>query len=217
MDQSKHWTAASLPLKSAYQISIVASQLLINRGLVIRSFSYKNIRPRLDSLGFKPDTAFSCLVHSLLTPKPAAQHLIQTYASLFALPTVFSIGLQIRTGDSSMRTAEYDQQNTVERHEAFFTCAEQVAKRYALPSQKVVWYLISDSKVLKEDAMRVYGDKVVVSGLKVRHTDPLLKLDDEEGEPASERRKKAFDGAMDSVVESWTFAETDFKIITEQR
>jgi hypothetical protein len=115
-----------------------------------------------------------------------------------------------------MKNARLDSINTVERHSAFFTCAAQVAARYALPSQRVVYYLVSDSEALKADALAKFPDKVVVSGLKAKHTDPLLKLGVKKSDTVEKREREVMEGAWDSVVESWSLAETDFRIITEQ-
>lgn len=115
-----------------------------------------------------------------------------------------------------MASPKYDALNTVKRHQAFFTCAEQVAKRYADPEQRVVWYLISDSATLKREALEKYPDKVVVSGLGIHHTDPKLKLGEGDAATKEQLDRMRMDGAMDSVVESWSFAATDFKVITEQ-
>lgn len=77
-------------------------QLDFNRGVVIRSWTYKQVAPLLDDLGLKASTAYSCLINYLLRPKPAALAFIAQYTSLFALPENFVIGIQIRTGDLSM-------------------------------------------------------------------------------------------------------------------
>lgn len=115
-----------------------------------------------------------------------------------------------------MKNARLDSINTVERHSSFFTCAAQVAERYALPSQRVIYYLVSDSEALKADALAKFPDKVVVSGLKAKHTDPLLKLGGKKSDTKEKKERDVMEGAWDSVVESWSLAETDFRIITEQ-
>lgn len=76
--------------------------MFINRGLAIRSFTYPNISTRLLELGFTPTNVYSCLVDYLVRPKPAVLQFITEYTSFFALPSIFSITVQIRTGDSSM-------------------------------------------------------------------------------------------------------------------
>ncbi|GAA6043644.1 hypothetical protein JCM8097_000852 [Rhodosporidiobolus ruineniae] len=183
-------------------------QLNFNRGVVIRSFSYPSIRPHLDRLGLKLETAYSCLINYLLRPKPAVLAFIHQYTSLFSLPEYFVIGLQVRTGDTSMYATRKDAVNTVKHHQPYFRCAAQVASTYAHPSQKVLLYLITDSRVLEADALEAF-DHVVVTGLKPAHVE--IKTGKEEGFKAV---KRAADGFLRTVAEQWIFASTDFQILT---
>ena len=82
-------------------------QIDFNRGVVMRSFSYPTIKPRLDKLGLKVTTAYACLIKYLFRPKPAVLAFIAQYTSFFALPEVFVIGIQIRTGDLSLVSPDY--------------------------------------------------------------------------------------------------------------
>ncbi|BGP53273.1 hypothetical protein JCM8202v2_000832 [Rhodotorula sphaerocarpa] len=186
-------------------------QVDFNRGIVMRSFSYPSIKPHLDRLGLKASTAYSCLINYLLRPKPAALAFISQYTSFFALPENFVIGIQVRTGDLSMWTSREDAVNTVKHHSRYFTCADAVARTYAHPSQKVIYYLITDSRVLEKDALRRLGDRVVVTGLKQAHVE--IKTDTSTGMRAIRR---AADGFMRTIAESWIFAGTDFQIITQR-
>lgn len=140
-----------------------------NRGMVNRAFSYEPLRDRLFELGLHAETAFSCILGYLFTPKPSARAFIDIYTSTFSLPSVFSVGIQIRTGDLSMKDPVYDRGNTVKVHNAFFKCADALADTYALPNQKVIYYLVTDSSHLREDARKRLGGKVVVSGLGITH------------------------------------------------
>ncbi|GAA5831187.1 hypothetical protein JCM11251_007788 [Rhodosporidiobolus azoricus] len=184
-------------------------QLDFNRGVVIRSFSYPSIRPHLDRLGLKLDTAYSCLINYLLRPKASVLAFIAQYTSLMALPEYFVIGIQVRTGDQSMWATRKDTVNTVSHHSQYFRCAAQVARTYAHPSQKVLYYLATDSRVLEEDALRRFPDQVVVTGLKPAHVE--IKTDKSDGVKAI---KRAADGFMRTVAENWIFAATDFQILT---
>lgn len=85
---------------------IFGTQLHLNRGVAMRSFGYPAVRPRLEALGFKLNTMYSCLVNYLIRPKAAAIALIAQYTSFFALPQNFVIGVQIRTGDKAMVRAQ---------------------------------------------------------------------------------------------------------------
>jgi hypothetical protein len=80
--------------------------------MIYRSFGYPHLQTRLNKLGLQPLTAFACISQYLFRPKPAALDLITEYTSVFALPTVFSVGIQIRTGDASLKDPVYDLQNT---------------------------------------------------------------------------------------------------------
>ncbi|GAA5883241.1 hypothetical protein JCM3774_000640 [Rhodotorula dairenensis] len=186
-------------------------QVDFNRGIVMRSFAYPKIKPHLDRLGLRITTAYSCLIQYLFRPKPAVLEFVSRYASFFALPEVFVLGIQIRTGDLSMYAAHEDVINTVERHSQYFTCAEAVARTYADPSQRVVYYLITDSRVLERDALDRFGDRVVVTGLEQAH--PEIKTDQRTG---LEALRHAADGFMRTIAQSWIFASTDFQIITQR-
>jgi hypothetical protein len=176
-------------------------QLNFNRGVVIRSFNYTSVRPRLEKLGLKLDTAYSCLLRYLLRPKAAVLAFVAQYTSFFSLPENFVIGLQVRTGDLSMYASRKDTPNTVQHHMQYFKCAAQVAETYAHPSQKIVYYLITDSHILEQDALQVFSDKVVITGLKQSHGEIIT--DDLKGIKAI--RQKA-DGFMRTIAESWIFA-----------
>lgn len=175
-----------------------------NRGVILRSFRNPQVGDRILELGFKASTVYNCLVNYLLRPKPAVLNFIAQYTSFFALPSNFVIGVQIRCGDSSMVSESADLLNTVERYQPFFQCAEQVARVYAKPSQKIVYFLISDSNNLKKMAVEAYPDRVVLSGMNAQHA-----------EIAAGEGYKATDGMMTTIAESWALASTDFQILTE--
>ncbi|GAA5988285.1 hypothetical protein JCM11641_006650 [Rhodosporidiobolus odoratus] len=183
-------------------------QLDINRGVVFRSFYYDALLPRIEELGIKFTTAYSCIMNYLFRPKPAALNFITQYTSLFSLPEVFSIGIQVRTGDGSMFYPGKDR-NNVTVHQQYFDCAAQLAKRYAHPTQKIVYYLITDSNTLEEDALRVFNGTVVVSGMEQSHAE--LKF---LGKSGAEVAQGSADGYMNTISESYIFSGTDFQILT---
>ena len=84
-----------------------------------------------------------------------------------------------------------DSTNTVERYQPFFECAEQVAKAYAKPGQKIVYFLISDSNHLKKMAVEAYPDRVVLSGLNAQHAEIA---------PAGGEGYKATDGMIVTIA-----------------
>ncbi|ORY58335.1 hypothetical protein BCR35DRAFT_247179, partial [Leucosporidium creatinivorum] len=186
-----------------------------NRGAVFRAFRLPEVAPKLADLDMRMSTAYSCLLNQLLRPKPTSLDFITNYTSVFSLPSTFSVGIQIRTGDESLVSGDTDLMNTVERHSQFFECAEQVASTYAIPSQKIVYYLVSDSAHLREDALRAFPDgKVVLSGFHPQHLE-LALTDTEEGMDLDGIRA-SLDGMMETIAENWIFAGTDFQLLTWQ-
>ncbi|POY75521.1 hypothetical protein BMF94_1423 [Rhodotorula taiwanensis] len=183
-------------------------QLDANRGTVLRSFTYPSVRPHLDRLGLTPTNAYSCLINYAFRPKRAALAFIAQYTSYFALPENFVVGIQIRTGDRSMETSESDR-HTVGQFQRYFTCAEQLAETYAHPTQRVIYYLITDSGDLERDAKRLLGGRLVVTGLEQAHAE--MHADSSNGQDAI---RHATDGLMRTVAESWIFAGTDYQVLT---
>ncbi|GAA5857700.1 hypothetical protein JCM8547_004335 [Rhodosporidiobolus lusitaniae] len=180
----------------------------INRGVVFRSFYYDAVKPRLEELGLQMSTAYSCLTSFLLRPKPAILKFITQYTSFFSLPENYVVGLQIRTGDSSMLNGGFDTSNVTD-YDNYFTCASQLARRYAHPSQRIIYFLLTDSKALQADALRAYPDRVIVTGLEASH-DELGNL----GQRGFDVVKRALDGYARTVAESYIFAGTDAQILT---
>ncbi|SCV74201.1 BQ2448_6633 [Microbotryum intermedium] len=182
-------------------------QMQSNRGTVIWSFSQPAFAPVMREHGFDPVTAYACLSDFLFRPKFRALQFITDYSSLFSLPTVFSIAIQIRTGDEAMVDPEKDRRNTVEYHGQFFRCAENMAKLYARPDQKVVYYVVTDSHNLEEDAIRVYPDRVVVTGLSQAH--PEIH----EGQQTTREAQRLLDGTTDALIEQWLIQYTDYQVM----
>ncbi|BGP20168.1 hypothetical protein JCM10213v2_008303 [Rhodosporidiobolus nylandii] len=171
-----------------------------NRGMVYRSFQYKHLQKSIARLGLKPESAFACISQYLFKPKPPAMSLISQYTSVLALPSVFSIGIHVRTGDRSMRDPEWDQLNTVKRHTQFFRCARELGETYATKDQEVVFYLVTDSAYLKEDAQRVYGSKLVTTDIVPQHV---------------HQKAGHAEGVFSAVVEDWILAKTDMLVATQ--
>lgn len=88
-----------------------------------------------------------------------------------------------------MASESDDLSNTVERYQPFFQCAEQIARIYGKPSQRIVYFLISDSKNLKKMALKAYPERVVLSGLDAQHP-----------ENGGLKGYKATDGMMNTIA-----------------
>ncbi|KAM0754665.1 hypothetical protein T439DRAFT_352662 [Meredithblackwellia eburnea MCA 4105] len=179
-----------------------------NRGVVIRSWGYADARlPQLmQEKGMSISSSYTCLVDFLLRPKPEVLSFMTHYTSLFSLPTIFTVGIQIRTGDQVLVHPDQNieqQKSALETYGYYFTCADQLAKTYASPSQKVVFYLLSDHEELKEQAVKKYPGQVVVTGIVPKHSD---NKDEGTGE--------MLEDSLSSLAEMWSFMYTDYQIIT---
>jgi hypothetical protein len=196
-------------------------------------FNHPPAANRLAELGLTVHTVYAQLMRYLLRPKPSTLDFIHQYSSFFALPSIYSVGIHIRTGDQSMvrflrgpllqgnsltfsslqESAEGDAGNvcfpssyheisgsrdftlqTVDRYRYFFNCADAaagsfsfslsllfilttfplLAATYAQPGQRVVYYLITDSAHLRNEAVKAFADKIVISGLHQQHGEEFV-------------------------------------------
>lgn len=74
-------------------------------------FPHPPVVEKLASLGLTVHTAWAQLMRYLLRPKPSTLEFIHQYSSLFALPSIYSVGIHVRTGDQSMESPEGDAEN----------------------------------------------------------------------------------------------------------
>lgn len=100
------------------------------------------------------------------------------------------------------------------------------AETYALPGQRPLYFLISDSATLRRDALSTYPDRVVISGLEQHHNDIERKKHNYElkkGEKKGEKEKEGaeveeilrqLEGLHATVATSWIFAEMDFALLS---
>ncbi|SGY17530.1 BQ5605_C015g07811 [Microbotryum silenes-dioicae] len=222
-------------------------QLMTNRGVTLRSFNYPNVAQAMRERGFDSTTAYACMSDFLFRPKPNPLRFIAEYSSFFSLPTVYSIAIQIRTGDDAMVSSvlqtvraspllfvdepptsilihqtdpQRDSLNTVQRHSNFFKCAATIAKRYARKDQKVIYYLVTDSHTLEEDALRHFSDRVVITGLSRSHpeihqkTESAAKGQGSMYDVPEHERRRLLDGTTDALTENWIIGKTDFQILS---
>ncbi|GAA6048014.1 hypothetical protein JCM3770_000149 [Rhodotorula araucariae] len=164
----------------------------LNRGLTLNTFRTPKRLERLSSLGLTMHTAYAQLIHFLFRPKLEALTFIAEYTSVFALPSMFVVGIQVRTGDLYMRDPEQDKINTVERHAHWFKCAQEVVETYSHPTQRPLYFLVSDSATLRSSAAAAYPDRVVTTGLA-----------------------QQLDGMMGTVAENWAFSNVDFSLLSQ--
>ncbi|SCV74618.1 BQ2448_7647 [Microbotryum intermedium] len=196
----------------------------LNRGVLFRSFKYEYSRAEMLQMGLKEESIYRCLLNYIVRPKPTSLEFITRYTSYFSLPSVFSVGLQIRTGDRAMTNLSTDATiNTMNYHSQFFQCAREVAETYSQPGQRVLFYLITDSGALREQALQEFPGTVVTgflpahgehggSGAVKKEYEQMQQLGNKLFDP-QQADKDLFD-MYNSVAEAWIFASTDFQIIT---
>lgn len=191
---------------SNLSLAIGASETVFvfaDRGGTVRLFDNPYHRKQLIQLGMRPDTLHGCVMDFLFRPK---RNILDSLAPTTArLPAAegLTIGIQIRVGDHVFDSGG-DPTSMMTQYRAFFRCAEELEKSFAVAGQQVVWLLISDSSALRSGAEQKYGEKLVVTqGLRLEHSSH------------SNTAKVSLDGFQASVAENWLFGMTDFQIVSD--
>ncbi|KAI5478724.1 ABC transporter [Pseudohyphozyma bogoriensis] len=184
------------------------AQLLTNIGSLIRTLKYVSPgREKLYAMGLRPQSAYTCIFDYLFKPKPAVLDFIARYTSLFSLPNIYTITLQIRTGDAAMVSGG-DTSNTIDKWSYFFNCAERVAQVHARPDQRVVFMLLSDSEHLKKEALAKYPGKVMITGIGASHV--------AHNSTGGRSPTQTMDALQDAVADAWVQEGADFQIISRE-
>lgn len=144
-----------------------------NRGKTIRMFENSNYNKRLVDTGLTPHSAFGCLVNFMMQPKK--EIFLPIYDQFQVMsnpdPSILKISLQIRTGDhvwgSNAGSGEAEGKALLQSLDRFFSCAQQI-EDFVLQDnpgkyKSVLWYLATDSKLLRHAAVAHYGAKLVTS------------------------------------------------------
>nr|CAG8487929.1 1558_t:CDS:2 [Entrophospora candida] len=164
----------------------------ISQGLIQRAFDSKYYSSKLKEIGLRPHTAFGCFLDYLFRPVPTALSFITQYTALFALPSIFSVGIHIRTGDT------YEQSHSLQDYSHFFSCADQLTQTYAAPDQKVIYYLVTDSIKLREEAYTKL-EHVIISGLPI---------------DSGHGHYDHANGVNNAIVENSILSKTDYRVIS---
>lgn len=150
--------------------------LVLNRGKTVAIFSNENYRDKLTSMNLTQYSTFGCLVNYLFSPKP--EIFIPVLPQLRALighstPTsirggtdawpTLRIGIQIRVGDHLMASAD-EAAIGIAKFQYYFDCASEIESFARLSlNQTVVWYLITDSIHVRQQAAEKFGEKIITS------------------------------------------------------
>eukprot|EP01038_Epipyxis_sp_PR26KG_P012227 gene12227-16377_t len=192
-----------------------------NRGRSYRLFKENTFHKQelVQKYGFVNENAcFMCTFHYLFRPNKHVKSRFQSMWDILSDKSLFKIGIQIRTGDHVFHQQHHDSsinnmkvENILSQYSSYFKCAIEIEKEYQLTYQKVVWYVISESKILKSAISNYYGDKVITDKttlLKHIHceTNSLLKQDCD---------SNSMDPSMQIAFgELFTFSLMNFHVIT---
>ena len=158
-----------------------------NRGMIIRTFDSKYYAQPLKEIGLRPHTAFGCIFDYLFRPSTSAMSFITKYTSLFLLENIFSVGIQIRAREDTDALQDYQH---------FFNCADQLTQTYAVPDQKVIYFLITDSVALRNEAVQKL-EHVIISGLPIQ---------------SNHGHYDHADDVNNAIIENWILSKTDYRV-----
>lgn len=131
------------------------------------------------------------------------QPVLSLVQNLAAEQGKLTIGIQIRLGDHAFANENVDW-TTVE---PFFSCAQQIEDDHKRLGQEAVWYVVSDSRTVRQLAQQHFGDKVLTKAqATVQHTANY------EGRAAEGQEVLSLDGMRTAVGEHWLLGMTDFHV-----
>ena len=130
-----------------------------NRGRVWAVFDNPFAKQGLVDAGLRPDTAIACAFSYLFRPRQEVKALYAEKWKIMADPSILKIGIQVRLGDRMFTGSNASP--SWESVEAYFACAFEIEKTRALPGQRVIYYMMSDSLALRRLAKARLGDKLL--------------------------------------------------------
>lgn len=182
---------------------------LMNRGKTIRLFENTFYTKRLtDEMQLTPDTAFGCITSFLIEPKPEIFASLSPVLEKLVVPAeqVLKIGIHIRAGDAVLLKDTGDGSH----FGSFFKCASEIegwAK--TSPLQKVIWYLATDSRKIREYAISTYGDKILTSlAAKIEHSSKELNTG------CTSNCSVTRTGFQHAAAEWWMMGACDYFVVT---
>ncbi|WIA19524.1 hypothetical protein OEZ85_004133 [Tetradesmus obliquus] len=177
----------------------------VNRGLVWKAAtSNAHIKQRLRSMGLNPVNIFGCLFNFLYRPTPAAMARVAPLLLQLLDPSIFKIGLQIRTGDEHLAGGKPAKQ--FEDAFEWFHCARVAEHTWKPPGQQSVWFLLTDSPGIRRGAARYLGKQVAtLADALLGHT---LHA------PAGAKGKAAAILGL-AAAETWLFSLMDVHVISQ--
>jgi hypothetical protein len=182
---------------------------------LLRNPRYANT---LAAIGITARNAFAEAFHFLLCPRAAGLRRFRTELATFRDSATITIGIHVRTGvhyDKAFEPGAPTVSMSSFMH--FFACAQQVEdallkavvpKSGAAPP-RALWFLISDSLSLREDAALRLRNKLVPrsGGIDVRHTRTSTMTT-----PVA--MNSTCGSFLDAALEHWLFGLADAHVVT---
>lgn len=120
---------------------------------------------------------------------------------------VVRIGIQIRAGDWTF-DKELEQELHLNAYLPFFDCAQQIEAFAAKEGRPVLWYLISDSALLRKKALKRFGPEKVVT-LTQDHNHVACNVVHCGGRDQAQ-------ALVDAVGDLISLSKTDYKVLTQK-
>lgn len=111
------------------------------------------------------ENIFACLFDFLFRPTPAAYNLLMPELQQLVDPSIFKIGVQIRTPD---HTFENDDSHLF-AYQYLLDCAASMESQMTEPGQVVKYYVLTSSRNLRKQIKDKYGDKVLIKEVDLKH------------------------------------------------
>jgi hypothetical protein len=162
----------------------------------------------MGKFGLTAENAFGCVLNFLMAPKPSIFAPFAPQLNLMTNHSILRIGIQIRGGDKLLMSNGIHTVN-IDDYMSFFVCAHQIEAWARYPGQEVVWFLMTDSMAIRQEAKKKFGDKLTVAiNAVIEHTskeDNVCKVNC----TVSDR------GFSDAAAEWWMFGYADYFVVTK--
>lgn len=205
-----------------------------NRGYILRTFQVsKKLTKKLNAMGLTKENTFRCLTNFLFRPTIGARRFLNAYKKLFAMDSVLSIGIQIRTDDNALANPQFDA-NNLEKWGHFVKCASDLAAFKKQDHHKhVVFFLVTDSLHLRDEFTSMNTNRelaskyineelldissMVITGLPIEHIEPdqIAKYIDVKVHKEVNLARMT-PGVNSAYMENWLLGETQYRVISIQ-
>ena len=187
---------------SSYSAETKMVLVSTNRGYSVRLFDNPHAGLILRSAGLSPETAFGCVVNYLFAPKSAVFSELLPQYHVLSNPDILKISVQIRVGDSQMRSDVH-----FDMYENYFNCATQIVAFALKPGQRFIWFLASDSQRIRQLARLRYGDSVVSADIVPEHSAKEASVCDSNCDVSTK-------GFLTAAGEWWMLGMSDYHVIS---